>query len=113
MSDDLDPVLVSQGNDDIKLIVVEAKVGTKKLRIINAYGPQAQEDDDNDDLINFWQELEGEVIKATEENCLILIELDANAKLGSEVIKGDPHKMSSNGKVLMDVIERQNLIITP
>ena len=108
--DDLDPVLVSQGNEDIEIIVVEANLGIKKLRIINAYGPQ--EDDNIDDILNFWQELEGEVIKATEENCLILIELDANAKLGNGVLKGDPHKISNNGKVLLDIIERQNLIIT-
>ena len=108
--EDFNPVLVSQGKEDTEIIVVEAQVGTKTLRIINAYGPQ--EDDDLQDIINFWQEFEGEIIRATDENCLVLIELDANAKLGNRVIKDDPHKMSNNGKVLLDIIERQNLIVT-
>ena len=32
-------------------------------------------------------------------------------KLGKEIIDGDPHLMSSNGKLLFDIIERQNLIV--
>ena len=85
-------------------------MGTKTLRIINAYGPQ--EDDDFEDILNFWQEFEGEIIRPTEAKCLVMIELDANAKLGNRVIKDDPHKISNNGKVLLDIIERQNLIVT-
>ena len=64
VDEDLNPVLVSQGNDDVEILVVEANIGEKKLRIINAYGPQ--EDDNSQDILSFWQELEGEVIKAKE-----------------------------------------------
>ena len=38
--------------------------------------------------------------------------MDANAKLGDTIIKEDPNKMTRNGKLLMDVIKRQNLVIT-
>ena len=109
VKEDLNPVLVSQGDEEIEIIVVEADLGKKKIRIVNGYGPQ--EDDDVQDIFNFWQEFENKVIQAVEDQCLILIELDANAKLGNEVIKNDPHKISNNGKLLMDIITRQNLVI--
>ena len=37
--------------------------------------------------------------------------MDANAKLGNKVIKGDPHEMSANGQILFDIIKRQNLFL--
>ena len=37
--------------------------------------------------------MESEIVSAKEENCLIVVELDANAKLGPEVIKNDPNNM--------------------
>ena len=37
--------------------------------------------------------------------------MDANAKLGSNIIQGDPNLMSNNGKILMDLAQRQNLTI--
>ena len=39
------------------------------------------------------------------------VEMDANAKAGHKVIKNDPNPMSSNGKIMLDIIERQNLVI--
>ena len=109
VKEDLNPVLVAQGDEDTEIVVVEADLGTKKVRIVNGYGPQ--EDDDIQDILNFWQEMEKIIIQAAEDKCLILIELDANAKLGNEIIRNDPHKMSNNGKLMMDIITRQNLVI--
>ena len=40
-----------------------------------------------------------------------MLECDANAKVGSSVIKGDPNDRSPNGVLLMDLIFRQNLEI--
>ena len=37
--------------------------------------------------------------------------MDANAKLGKEVIKSDPNPRSSNGDLLFELCERNNLII--
>ena len=107
--EDLEPVLVSEGNDDIEILVVEGVIGSEKLRIINGYGPQ--EDDDIKDILTFWQEFEAEIMKAKDNGCLIIAEMDANAKLGSTIIKKDPNEMSNNGRLLMDIIERQNLIV--
>ena len=36
--------------------------------------------------------------------------MDANAKLGSGLIPKDPHSMSSNGKLLYDIMTRHNLV---
>ena len=42
---------------------------------------------------------------------MLCLELDANAKVGNQVIKNDPHEMSSNGRLLLSLVERYNLII--
>ena len=75
-------------------MTVEVKVGTEQLRVINGYGPQESEDSIANDL-----------------NINVIIKIGANAKLGSDIIKGCPHKMSNNGKLLYDIIERQDLIV--
>ena len=108
--EDLNPVLISTAKDDLEILTVEADLGPEKVRIINGYGPQ--EDDDTHLVLSFWQEFEAQIIQAKDDNCHILIQMDANAKVGSQVIKGDPHKMLNNGKLMLDIIERQNLIIT-
>ena len=51
------------------------------------------------------------MIDARDENCGIIIALDANAKLGSSIIKGDPNMMSSNGQILLNLLQRQNLTV--
>ena len=101
--------MITNSKDDIEIITVQAEIGKKKIRIINGYGPQ--EDDDIEKVINFWQEFEVEVIKAKDENCFVIIQMDANAKVGNSIIKDDPHTRSSNGKIMMDVVERQHLVI--
>jgi hypothetical protein len=78
-------------------------------RIITGYGPQ--ENLTEDKRLPFFVTLEEEVVKAAMAGKSVIIELDANSKLGSEIIPGDPHKMSPNGKLLEDIIERQNLIV--
>ena len=42
---------------------------------------------------------------------MIIIEMDANAKVGNNVIKGDPHTITKNGKLLLDLTSRQALHI--
>ena len=37
--------------------------------------------------------------------------MDANAKVGKKVIKDDPNHITGNGKIMMDIINRQNLVI--
>ena len=107
---DLQPVLVtSNEEEEAEILTVQIKVGDKLIRIINAYGPQ--EDESQQKIFSFWTEVENEVIKARDNGCLILIQTDANAKVGNTEIKNDPHETSNNGKILLEMVRRQNLTI--
>ena len=106
----LNPIMVSDGSkEDVEILVVEGDVEERKCRFINGYGPQEYADVDK--RVKFFSHLEEEVIKAKLQGALICIELDANAKLGPDVIENDPHDISSNGELLLGVMKRNNLIV--
>ena len=107
IDESLSPVLISSGPEDIEILVVQISIGTHKIRILNGYGPQ--ESENKGKIYTFWQEIEKEIIDAKEEGCFVLIQMDANAKLGAGVIKGDSNSMSDNGHRLWDIIQRHNL----
>ena len=113
----VNPVLISSGCEYFEALIVQVKVGSKNLRVFNCYGPQesgqAQRPvNEQITLINlFWQELEKEVINAYDDVCMILIEMDANAKIGWTNIKKDPNDTSENGHLLLDMVQRQSLKI--
>ena len=100
-------MLISSPESEI--LVVQMMVGHLKVRVINGYGPQ--ESENRQLIMQFWQDVETEIISAKDDNCCILIQMDANAKLGKCIIPGDPHDMSDNGKILSDLITRQNLCV--
>ena len=52
-----------------------------------------------------------EVKRAKLAGAFVCIEMDANSKLGPSIIKGDPKEQSRNGKLLMQVIKDNNLIV--
>ena len=104
---DLDPFLVPGNTDHSNILLVDFKVGDQRFRTINAHGPQ--ECDFKEKIIEFWVALEQEVVRAEDDGALVLMELDANAKLGHGLISGDPHAMSNNGKLLYELLQRQNL----
>ena len=105
---ELSPFEVPIGNKNIEILSIEMTVGEIKIRTINAYGPQ--ETDTKEKIDEFWQELEMHIVDAKTEDCGILIEMDANAKLGSEIILNDPNNMSNNGKILLGLMNRQHLV---
>ena len=105
----LHPVFISGGEDEIEILVVQGKIGNYNCRFINGYGPQEYQN--IEDRIKFYARLEQEVINAKMFNSLICIEMDANAKLGPEIIRSDPHPRSANGDLLIAMCERNNLII--
>ena len=105
----LTPLLISTGNEEAEIMTVQVSVGNYQMRIINGYGPQ--EDEPKQIIYSFWEEIEKEVIEAVENNCMVLVELDANAKIGKEHIKGDPHECTQNGKLLLEMVKRKNLVI--
>ena len=77
---DLDPVQIATRNEEAEILTVQIYLNNQKLRIINAYGPQ--DDDIQQSKLNFWLGIEEEIISAKEESCMIIIQMDANAKVG-------------------------------
>ena len=59
----------------------------------------------------FFLALEEEVVKATLAGKSIFVELDANSKLGPDLIPGDKHQQTDNGRILAGIIERNKLLI--
>ena len=92
-----------------EIMVTQINLAGFDVRIINAYGPQ--ESSQKDEILSFWHALETEIVDAKDENCGILLEMDANAKLGPSIIQGDPNEMSENGEIMFNVVKRHNLII--
>ena len=42
---------------------------------------------------------------------MVLIQCDANAKLGKDIIHQDPHQISENGRILKGLLDRENLTL--
>ena len=105
----LQPVLVEEYNDDFELLIVETNIKGREVRIISGYGPQ--ESWSLEDRLPFFQALEEEVAKSLFAGKSIIISLDANSKLGSEIIPNDKHNQSQNGKIFAGIINRHALIV--
>ena len=105
----LKPVLIHEYSDDFELLVVEIEVANRQIRVMSGYGPQ--ESWSESERMPFFLALEEEIIKAQLAGRSILIELDANSKLGPKLVPGDMHEQSMNGKVLAAIIARHGLII--
>ena len=104
----LQPVLVSEYSDSFEMIVVEIKA-SKDVRVIVGYGPQ--ENIPAGERMTFFATLEEEVVSAKMAGKSIIIQMDANSKLGKEIIPDDPKDQSPNGKVLEGIIKRNALIV--
>ena len=104
----LNPVSVSNDTEE-EVLVVEATIATKKIRLINAYGPQEDEKDNIRE--DFFNRIDQEVKSSKIAGAMVCIEMDANAKLGAQVIKGDPKEKSKNGKLLENMVIENDLIV--
>ena len=93
----LKPILIEEYSSDFELLVVEIQVANRDIRVITGYGPQETWSDT--ERMPFFMALEQEIVKAELAGKSILIEMDANSKLGSQYIHGDKHKQSENGKI--------------
>ena len=105
----LEPVLIEAANEESEILVVQCRVEQSNVRIINGYGPQ--EDDPISKRLSFWQSMEQEILAAKNADCMILIQMDGNAKMGKNIISKDPNEMSDNGRLLNDLIERESLVL--
>ena len=103
----LKPVLIPCDHTEFLEVDISGRFGS--IRTINSYGPQ--ENLNMQTRAEYFLELESKIISAKTNQKLVCIQFDANSKFGSNVIPGDIHEMSSNGKLLCDLINRQDLII--
>ena len=107
--EDLNPKLISEYSDEFELLVVEVETVEKHVRIISGYGPQ--ENLEEEKRLPFFVALEKEIEKAELAGKSIVIEMDANSKLGSKYIPKDPHEITPNGLILSRVIDRHALCV--
>ena len=105
----LNPKLIEEYNDPFELLIVEVEVENKGIRIITGCGPQ--ENLEEEKRMQFFIALEAEIVKSELAGKSTIIELDANTKLGPEHIPNDQHRMSGNGIILSNIIERHALIV--
>ena len=103
----LSPIQIPDEHQEFLIVDIFEKFGS--IRTINCYGPQ--ENWSMEARTGFFIELESRIISARQNEKLICIEFDANSKIGQEIIPGDPNIMSPNGKLLFDILKRQNLVI--
>ena len=106
---DLNPKLIVQYEEELELIVVEIELKEKHVCIISGYGPQ--ENWTEDKRMPFFVALETEIEKPALADRSVIIEMDANAKLGEKYIRSDPYEISPNGEILAQIVERQCLIV--
>ena len=106
---DLNPKLIEEYDDEFELLVVEIKLKGKQIRVISGYGPQ--ENWVEEKRRPFFTALETEIERAMMAGKSLIVEMDANRKLGTKYIAKDPHEMSQNGAILASIVERQQLIV--
>ena len=95
-----------------EILVIEVSFEGYKIRIINAYGPQEPQGSiERQQIHEFWQEVETQISLAKDNNCYVVLQCDANAKLGSAIFQKDPHKQTENGFMFYEMVRRQNLFI--
>ena len=61
--------------------------------------------------MEFYSHLDQEIENALTNDCYLCLQMDANGKLGSQIIQGDPNEMSPNGQLLFDLITRKSLVV--
>ena len=85
-------MLIKEYSDQFELIVVEINAANRDIRIMSGYGPQKNWPEADRKL--FFIVLEEEVIKAELDGKSIIIEMDANSKLGPLILSGNKHQQS-------------------
>ena len=105
----LQPILISEYNEEFEMLVVQVKVEGREIRVITGYGPQ--ENQKSEKIMPFFTKLEEEIVSAKLAKKSLIIQMDANSKLGKEIIPNDPREQSPNGVILCDIIQRNELIV--
>ena len=114
---DLHPILIGNGNDATEVISVKINVNKFEIRLVVGYG--AQENDRQAKLHEMsqtdwkqllWDFLEEEINEAGKLEQGLVIQIDVNAHLGTEIIKGDPNPRNRNGIIMAEFLERNPVV---
>ena len=84
---DVHPVWVEQGDDEVECLAVEIWVDDFPVRIVTAYGPKSA--DRMERKTKFWDFIERQAINALETGSGFILQMDCNSHLGNEIIKDD------------------------
>ena len=104
VKEQLKPIWISEGNDDLEILVVEVDISNIRVRCVGGYGPQ--ENDVIQKKKAFWDRLSNEVHDATENEAGFLLQMDGNLWVGKEVVKDDPNSCNQNGKLFKDFLKK-------
>lgn len=94
---DLEPVWISEVDDQVEILIVEIHIEDLPIRIINCYGPQ--ESDSVEKKSMFWSRLQLEINEAFEHDVGVIVQMDGNLHAGSNIVPNDPNPINSNGKL--------------
>ena len=104
VQNDIQPVWIAQGDDEVECLTVEVWVNEFPIRVLNGYGPQIG--DSIERKRNSWDFIEREVNNAIVAGAGFILQMDGNCHLGDQVIKNDPNVQNSNGKLFCEFLER-------
>ena len=95
---ELNPVLTRQGDDEAECLSVEFSIAKQKFLCVAGYGPQMG--DTRERKEKYWTYMDEEEKSAKKEGKGIIIQMDSNSWVGSNIIPGDPNQQNSNGKLM-------------
>ena len=101
---DLNPVWVKEGDDNVEALSVEIFVKKMKIRCCIAYG--CQENDLVERKEAFWNYLDDDVLEADNSEAGFILQFDGNLWAGEDVILGDPRPQNRNGKLFQEFLNR-------
>ena len=101
---DLNPVLVSEGTENVEAITIEIHPRLITIVCTSAYGPQ--NNDNLENKIKFWDYLDKVAADARIVGKGFLLQGDLNARVGPTIIKGDPNAQNENGKLFEQFLSR-------
>ena len=88
---------------------MEVSTHKETIRVMTGYGQKEKWNEK--DRMPFWLAVDEEISAAEIYGRSVIIQMDANAKLGSTYIKGDPNKITGNGNILSRIVNRHALVV--
>ena len=115
---DLKPILLKEGDDETEALSIQIEVTNLKIRLVVGYGAcgsdrQAKklEIEQKERKMKLWDFIEREAIEAESKAQGLIVQIDANAYVGPEIVENDPNPQNPNGKIFSEFLERNPGII--